>query len=69
MFELCLNSPNTFTNKEIDDTIKKSGNEIDNKEYNFEELFNDYKIKYNNDINELENFKLLSCKLEKILKW
>jgi predicted helicase len=68
IFELCLNSPNVFTNKEINDIVKKSNNELDIKEYSNTELFNEYKIEYNNNLDEKENFKILSNTLEKNIK-
>jgi superfamily II DNA or RNA helicase len=68
MFELCLNSPTIFTEKEIKDIVKKNNNELVSKEYTYIDLFNDYKLKYNNNIDELDNFKLLSDKLGKNIK-
>ena len=68
MFELCLNSPIIFTEKEIKDIIKKNNNELVDKEYTHIDLFNDSQLKYNNNIDELDNFKLLSDKLSKNIK-
>ena len=68
MFELCLNSPTIFTEKEIKDIVKKNNNELVDKEYSNTELFNDYQLKYNNNIDEIDNFKLLSNKLSKNIK-
>ncbi len=65
MFELCLKFPNTYTEKEIKDHLKKNKLEYDNKEYTIEELFNEYKIKYNNEKTELENLENLSILLNK----
>ena len=67
IFELCITSPNIFTDKEINDVIKKNGGKI-KKEYNINDLFEDYKMKYNDDIDEKENFNILSDNLKKNIK-
>ena len=68
IFELCLNSPNVYTDKEIKDVVKKVGNELEDVEYSCDEIFGEYEIKYNDDIDEKENFKVLSDKLKKNIK-
>ncbi len=65
MFELCLKSPNLYTEKEIKNHLNKNKLEYDNKEYKIEELFNEYKVKYNNKKTELDNFDKLSKTIKK----
>jgi len=63
MFELCLNCPNNYSDKEIRDTVKKSGNILDNKQYNSLELFNEYKLKKYKENDDVYNFQNLSIQL------
>jgi len=63
MFELCLNYPNNYSDKEIRDTVKKSGNILDTKQYNSLELFNEYKLKKYKENDDLYNFQNLSIQL------
>ena len=65
MFETCLKYSDTYTEKEIDDNLKKNGLECDKKEYTKEELFDEYKLKYNKNKTEEDNFKALSEKINK----
>ena len=44
MFELCLKYPETYTDKEINDNLRKNGLVCDNKEYSAEKLFDKYGI-------------------------
>ena len=60
MFELCLQSPEFYTNKELEDNFKKNKTELDTIEYTKEELFKLFGIKYKTKKNEIDNFKLLS---------
>lgn len=65
LFELCLRYPETYTEKEINDNLKKNGLEYDKREYKKEELFKEYKVKYDDKKSEEENFKKLADKTEK----
>ena len=65
MFELCLKYPNVFTNKELKDNFKKNGLELDETEYDKEELFEKFDVKYRNKKTEKENFERLSKKIDK----
>jgi ATP:corrinoid adenosyltransferase len=65
MFELCLNSPNAYTGKEIKDCVKRSGNELEYVEYTCDEIFENYKMKYNNKIGIEDNFVALSDKVKR----
>jgi superfamily II DNA or RNA helicase len=64
IFELCINLPNVFTDKEINDTIKKSNLKLKDKEYSNIKLFKSYNLEYNNNLNEIDNFNNLSKSLE-----
>jgi len=46
MFELCLKSPDNYTDKEIKDTLKKDELEITTQIYDINQLFESYNIKY-----------------------
>ena len=63
IFEMCLKNPNTFTEKEMNDNLKKYNLEITKKEYTKEELFAKNELKYNNEKSEKSNFKKLSKKI------
>jgi superfamily II DNA or RNA helicase len=65
MFELCLKYPEVFTEKEINDNLKKNGLECDKKEYTKDELFIELGEKYNKKKTEKDNFKQLSNKIDK----
>ena len=64
-FEACLQNPESYTEKEIGDNLKKNGLIVDKKEYSKEELFKEYNVRYNAEKSELINFKRLSRKAEK----
>lgn len=66
MFELCLNHPTVFTNKEIKDNVKKQKGKIDDKEYEIKDIFKEHKLKYIDQLDEIENLKILSDKIKKI---
>jgi superfamily II DNA or RNA helicase len=65
MFELCLKYPETFTDKEITDNLKKNGLKMEDEKLNLDELFEEYDLKYDKDKNELDNFENLSIGLNK----
>ena len=64
LFELCLKYPETYTKKEIEQNLKNNGLKLDDKEYTPAELFDKYKVKYNQHKTETENF----TKLSKVIK-
>jgi superfamily II DNA or RNA helicase len=64
MFELCLNHPTVFTNKEFKESVKKQKGKID-KEYEIKDIFKEHKLKYIDQLDEIENLKILSDKIEK----
>ena len=65
MFELCLNHPTIFTNKEFKESVKKQKGKIDEKEYEIKDIFKEHKLKYIDQLDEIENLKILSDKIEK----
>ena len=65
IFEMCLKYSETYTEKEINDNLKKNGIVCNKKEYCKEDLFEEYKIKYDSGNSELDNFKKLSQKINK----
>ena len=65
MFELCLKYPETFTDKEITDNLKKNGLKMEDVKLDLDELFEEYDLKYDKSKNELDNFENLSMGLKK----
>jgi superfamily II DNA or RNA helicase len=65
LFELCLKYPETYTKKEIEQNLKNNGLKLDDKEYTNAELFHKYKLKYNQNKTETENFTNLSKLIKK----
>ena len=65
IFELCLKYPEIYTEKEINDNLKKNGLSCLNQTYNATELFNEYDLKFSNNKTEIENFTKLSKKIDK----
>jgi superfamily II DNA or RNA helicase len=65
IFELCLKYPDTYTNKELGDNFKKNGLKLSEKEYDKEELFKKFDMKYINKKTEKENFERLGEKIDK----
>ena len=65
MFELCLKYSETYTEQEINNNLKKNKLTLDKKKYSKEELFQEYKVKYNVKITEKENFIELSKRINK----
>lgn len=55
--ELCLHSPDVVTKKEINDTVKKRWNKLDEKVDLPKYLFETYDVVYSENINEIDNFK------------
>lgn len=64
MFELCLKYPETYTKKEISNSLEKKGLILEDKEYDKKEIFKANKIKYNDKITEKENLEKLSDKMK-----
>jgi hypothetical protein len=65
LFELCLKYPETYTKKEIEQNLKNNGLKLDDKEYTNTALFHKYKLKYNQNKTETENFTNLSKLIKK----
>ena len=65
LFELCLKYPETYTKKEIETNLKNNGLKLDDKEYTNAKLFHKYKLKYNQNKTETENFTNLSKLIKK----
>ena len=65
LFELCLKYPETYTKKEIEQNLKNNGLKIEDTEYTPTELFDKYKLKYNQAKTETENFTKLSKLIKK----
>jgi superfamily II DNA or RNA helicase len=65
MFELCLKYSDKYTEKEMTNNLKRHSLECEKKEYTNEELFEEYKLKYNSTKSEEDNFKVLSEKINK----
>ena len=65
MFEMSMKSPNNYTEKEINDNLKKNGLASDDKIYSMRELFKEYNVKYYEEKSERRNFKRLSRKIGK----
>ena len=60
IFELCLKYPNTYTEKEILDHLRKNNIKIDTQEISKDDLFSKYGLKYKENKSEEYNFKKLS---------
>lgn len=61
-FELCLKYPETYTKKEMADTLKKKCLILD-KEYAIDQIFKNNNLKYEKKLSEKENFENLAEKL------
>ena len=65
LFEMCLKYPNVFCDKEINDNVVKHGLKVDNNIVSKDKLFNDYGLNYDDNISEINNFDVLSKKIQR----
>lgn len=65
MFELCLKYPETYTDKEISNNLKRKGLVVNNKEYDIDTIFEKNDLVYKKKLDEKENFERLSDKIGK----
>jgi superfamily II DNA or RNA helicase len=54
IFEMCLNHPDKFTKKEIDDNLKKHSVKIKSKKYTLKKLFDKYDVEYDEGKDNME---------------